>query len=373
MRVKIGEQKKEIPLRIRWAVNKFDHENGLCRQRFPEDQEAIDNNMIIRTQIGKINDLFKYYRLSDIPVTMTRFLYDFHHDFPRKDFIAYMDKRITARYKDHDISDPTRVNHMKAVGKLKSCYGELPFAAFDEKWGRNFDNYLKKNMITKLADNVNGRWAIHKCIKTYIRIAQKDGIHFINPYDFFRIRPGKGSWQAIFEHDFRKLYKYYHNPEIPSIRKKVLRGFIFSCMTGLRISDLARVDKSWIEKNILIFIPYKGRKKNKRLEIPINKVAREMIREALRDHPDGRRLFYDTEEQTANRILKEIGGHLNIKTNLHWHVGRHTFITMLYNKTKDLLAAQHFAGHENISATMVYTHQDRKELVKKMKPMDDII
>jgi len=52
---------------------------------------------------------------------------------------------------------------------------------------------------------------------------------------------------------------------------------------------------------------------------------------------------------------------------------RHTFISLYYSKTKDLLATQLFAGHQNIRQTMKYTHQNPREIREKMKPMDDII
>jgi hypothetical protein len=44
-----------------------------------------------------------------------------------------------------------------------------------------------------------------------------------------------------------------------------------------------------------------------------------------------------------------------------------------FAKEKDLLATQQFAGYESIRQTMVYTHQDPKEIKEKMRAMDDIM
>ena len=84
-------------------------------------------------------------------------------------------------------------------------------------------------------------------------------------------------------------------------------------------------------------------------------------------------IFNNFAEQYANRSLKKIADVLDIKINLHWHVGRHTFISLYYAKTKDLYATKEFAGHTNIRQTLVYTHQNPDEIKDRMKPMDDII
>jgi len=372
IRVKISGKKKEIPLDIRWPVDKFDHENGLCRHRFQDDHDADDHNMMIRSEIAKMNEIFKYYRLSEIPLTMNKFLYDYKHNFSKKDFIQYMEKKIRFRMREREIIYSTYLNHLKALRKIKAFQDVIMFSNFDENWALSFDNYLKKTMASRLDNNTNSRWTIHKVVKTYLRQAMKDNIKFIYPYHYFTISSTKGNWRAIFEEDLKKLYEYYKSAEIPQIRRSMLRAFLFSCMTGLRISDLIRVNAEWNMNNILTFVPFKNRKKNRILEIPLNKIAKELFNDAIRDHRPGEKIFNDFAEQYANRVFKDIAMELGIKSNIHFHVGRHTFITLYYNKTKDLLSAKEFAGHENIRQTEAYTHQNREEMRKKMRPMDKI-
>ncbi len=54
------------------------------------------------------------------------------------------------------------------------------------------------------------------------------------------------------------------------------------------------------------------------------------------------RIFGILSEQYENKTLKEIAVHVGIKKNLHWHIGRHTFISLYYSKSRDLLATKEF-------------------------------
>ena len=136
----------------------------------------------------------------------------------------------------------------------------------------------------------------------------------------------------------------------------------------LKIADLFKMTLD----DILVFLPHKTRKANDILKVPLNKMARQLYADAC-DHSLRDQIFNKFEEQYANRILKDIAAKLDIKANLHWHVGRHTFISLYYSKTKDLVAAQEFAGHKNIRQTRIYNHLNPEEIKYKMKPMDDII
>jgi integrase/recombinase XerD len=41
---------------------------------------------------------------------------------------------------------------------------------------------------------------------------------------------------------------------------------------------------------------------------------------------------------------------------LHWHLLRHTALTKLYARTKDLRLVQEVAGHANVQTSTIYTH-----------------
>ncbi len=54
------------------------------------------------------------------------------------------------------------------------------------------------------------------------------------------------------------------------------------------------------------------------------------------------------------------------------HMLRHTFATLLYNKSKDLVLVQEALGHASLDTSRIYTHFDKERLKKAASIMDDI-
>ena len=54
------------------------------------------------------------------------------------------------------------------------------------------------------------------------------------------------------------------------------------------------------------------------------------------------------------------------------HMLRHTFATLLYNKSKDLVLVQEALGHASLDTSRIYTHFDKERLLQAASIMDDI-
>ncbi|WP_200762128.1 tyrosine-type recombinase/integrase [Nitrosophilus alvini] len=54
------------------------------------------------------------------------------------------------------------------------------------------------------------------------------------------------------------------------------------------------------------------------------------------------------------------------------HMLRHSFATLLYRKSKDLVLVQEALGHASLDTSRIYTHFDRDKLYKAASIMDDI-
>lgn len=64
-----------------------------------------------------------------------------------------------------------------------------------------------------------------------------------------------------------------------------------------------------------------------------------------------------TQIKTAylRRMIKTKGASAGVP-RVHFHLLRHTYLTELYSKTKDIRVVQDVAGHSSINTTMIYTH-----------------
>ena len=58
-----------------------------------------------------------------------------------------------------------------------------------------------------------------------------------------------------------------------------------------------------------------------------------------------------------------------IGKRVHFHLLRHTYLTRLYARTKDIRVVQEVAGHADISTTQIYTHVSGEDVRTAM--LDD--
>ncbi|SMC09656.1 tyrosine-type recombinase/integrase [Nitratiruptor tergarcus] len=74
-----------------------------------------------------------------------------------------------------------------------------------------------------------------------------------------------------------------------------------------------------------------------------------------------------------SRIVEQILLSCGIKKEKNGaHMLRHTFATLLYNKSKDLVLVQESLGHASLDTSRIYTHFDKERLYKAASILDDI-
>lgn len=55
-----------------------------------------------------------------------------------------------------------------------------------------------------------------------------------------------------------------------------------------------------------------------------------------------------------------------IEKRVHFHLLRHTYLTRLYGRTKDIRVVQEVAGHASIATTQIYTHVSGEDIREAM-------
>lgn len=363
--VTMSRKTKYISLKLFWPGAYFDFVNQQILKRASRDKGYSDTMMVINQHINKCNEIFVNFRLRDVDLEMETFLHEYYNFNLKKDFKIYFESKITARYKRDGISVTTKKNHTNTLNKLKAFHtGELPFEKVTVKWCREFESHLSK----KLSLAKNTVWSHMKDINTYLNMAkEEDNIPCANPFqNGYAYSAADRDIEALTKEELKELHDYYASFKIPDNEKEVLGQFLFSCYTGLRISDLKVISTENIVGNSLVFQPVKSRRFSKIQRVPLTKPALKFLKgiEGV--------IFPSHTDQSCNRMLKKIQAAKNIKKKMTNHLGRHSFATLFLELGGSVEVLQKILGHSKISTTMVYVHITEKRKEEQMSNFDSL-
>lgn len=179
-------------------------------------------------------------------------------------------------------------------------------------------------------------------LKTILHKAKLDGILTTLP-DFSGLVPAKVAGERCYLtiDEIRALASTPCEP-------KVAYPFLFSCFTGLRLSDIKAL--KWTDiRNGVIFL--RQQKTKEFVQVPIGKNAQKFLREN-----DSEKVFHDfpTCEAWHNAKIREWAASAGIKKHVSFHVARHTFATLALANGAPLFTVSKLLGHTKITTTQIY-------------------
>lgn len=158
-----------------------------------------------------------------------------------------------------------------------------------------------------------------------------------------------------------------------SARDKCIIQLLYA--SGMRVSELANLNKGDIEKNNIKVRHGKGAKDrvvfvdNSTLELINNYIGtRNGSEEAIFVNKENKRLT----PRSIQRIVKEAAAKAEIKKKVTPHVLRHSFATHLLENDADILVIKELLGHSSLSTTQIYTHltdKHKESVYKKAHPL----
>jgi site-specific recombinase XerD len=243
----------------------------------------------------------------------------------------------------------TCVNKVIAYNKA-----DLPISAITPHFLTKYEGYLNKEL--KQAPTTT--WSDLKELRSLFNKGIK--IKAITEYPFSEysvpkyVQPKRN---YLTSDQVATIEAYADDESKPAPLRKVAAWFVFSCYSGLRYSDLAAFDNTWIKNEKLYFSDYKEQTPH---FVPLYPKLRTAIDRV-------RQFMPIMENQPFNRFLKEIMVLCRIDVTLTVHIARHTFaVTYLDNGgSKEVL--QRLMGHKKMSTTEIYGQISDKRIEDEAK------
>lgn len=143
----------------------------------------------------------------------------------------------------------------------------------------------------------------------------------------------------------------------------VKRAYLFSCFTGLRISDVRNLkwDNVYIE-NGQTYVSVVMKKTTKPLYIPLSRQALKWMPEKGDNSSDGYVFGNLVNYGNVNENLKKWAEAAGIRKHISYHTSRHSFATMMLTLGADLYTVSKLLGHSSVKHTQIYARIiDRKK------------
>jgi len=284
------------------------------------------------------------------------------------DFVEYAQVRAE---KDRHASYMSALKHLRDF-----TGGSASFESINKLWLVRIKAYLLS--IDKLSNNSARTYLAF--IKATIRLAAESG--YLPANDFAEIDLVKG---IEMNEDIDRHFLTLDELDVLSRSKcnnpMIKAAFLFSCFTGLRLSDveLLKWEKILIE-NGHHFLKFQQKKTGGFENMPLCAQAVEILKSVQKLHaeyaPEGdERVFILPGRSRISILLNEWGLRSGLNWRLHFHASRHTFASMALSTGAISLTVSKLLGHRDLKSVEIYSHLDPKDKIKATQgfPMLSVI
>lgn len=246
------------------------------------------------------------------------------------------------------------LHHLKKYEKREN----ITFADITPEWVQGFKDYLENEAVAwghdfrkRIKDKPlarNSKLSYFNKLRACLNQAIEEGIILTNPMrgiDGFK--PEEGTRMYLTLDEVRKLA--VTECEYPQIKA----AFLFSCLTGLRRSDVLRLTWGDIHKQgEFTRIIFRQKKTSGQEYLDISPQAVELMGE--RGLPD-EHVFTDIHSPSCtNNTLKLWVAKAGINKTITFHCARHTFATLMLDIGTDIYTVSKLLGHRDLSTTQIY-------------------
>ena len=360
------DKRKPINTKIHIAPNQWNDKKKEINNKY---SAYIETNLYIRKMVDEILQ-YEASLLNSGKILTPNLLDDLIKG--KKDNTKLFYKFVQDEFNKENLAIGTYKKNKAIINKLERHSPELTFSEVDYNYIKEIDTWLSNQAsITSINTIAN----YHKIIKKYISLAINTGLmkYENNPYNKFKIKKTATTRINLSEKQLNK----FENCEIESSYiQKIKDMFVFSCYTGLRYSDIVNLKPEHFEINDEEVIIKIGKmiKTQRPVTLPLNTLfdGKPLVIFNKYYKKDMRFLFGEPiSNQHINRELKFIARTAKITyKDLTFHMARHTFGSLLAEKTGDPYLIKDLMGHSDIKMSMEYIHSSEKGRNERLKKIN---
>ena len=251
----------------------------------------------------------------------------------------------------------------------------LTLEEVDREFCRNYINYCRnltnrrvKEKGKELSQNTKQRY--QNGLVSALNHAVREGILQVNPFVLIpseeKISDKDGDREFLTISELKKLI------ETPCRREDVKTAFLFSCYTGLRLSDVRVLNATHIYKSPddqREYIDMEMVKTDMQVVVPLTTEAKKYIP----DQPEHGKPFFNLPAvATISRALGEWVRAAGIDKHITYHCSRHTFATTLLTLGADIYVTSKLMGHSNVKTTEIYAKVIDSKKVESVQLLDNM-
>lgn len=259
------------------------------------------------------------------------------------DLYTYFEQTIQIKEQSDGLKNP---NHYRNVLRHIKNFTEnkvITLAQIDQKFLEGFKAYLAKKVAHNTANVTMQKF------KTVLRRAHKEGIIQKNPAeDLQKFNESEKIREYLTAAELVKL------SNTPLDQQQVKLAFLFSCYTGLRLSDIKNLKWENVQGGRLTIRQKKTQNAN---YMSMNQTARNILGK-LRDSNiiplPSQKVFTLPSNTTIGSHIRNWVKCAEINKKITFHCARHTFATLAITQGVDIYIVKELLGHNNIGTTQIY-------------------
>lgn len=274
--------------------------------------------------------------------------------FPQRDlgklgFIDTLERYLISRMGTVSLGAQKRWEN--AAMHMRACFGDqTKFREVNRDWGDRFARYLAQTPSQHKGRplKANTQVVLYNYFRAFMGFALEEG--YIQREQMPRrvaIRREATARAYLSLEEIRQLAR------TPYPRETLRRAFLFSCLTGLRYSDILALEWGGIrEENGYTRITFRQQKTGGLEYLDISPEAAQYLgpRAPATAHP-----FEGVNSPSTLSVnLRKWCQLAGIDKPITFHSGRHTFATLMLSLNTDLHTVQKLLGHQSIETTQIY-------------------